>query len=321
MNTPHLIGFPGLGIGPFEINPIAVKIFGREIAWYGIIITLSFIIGFFYSIWRGKKEGIKPDDMIDIAFSIPVAIIGARLYYVVFEMENYHTFYDVIATWEGGLAVYGGIIFGVATAFFISRYKKISFLNVMDSVSPAIILGQAIGRWGNFTNAEAYGGLTELPWRMSIQGVNSGAVLLVHPTFLYESVWNLIGFVILSLLFKKKKFNGEIFLMYISWYGFGRMLIEGLRTDSLYLGPVRISQILGGVCFVFGILLIIVLFIRQKNHALANGEYVSILTSESDTPVLEEKTIPAEISEQKPEIENTGNSATINKEESLEEEK
>lgn len=321
MNTPHLIGFPGLGIGPFEISPIAVKILGREIAWYGILITISFFIGFFYSIWRGKKEGIKPDDMIDIAFSIPVAIIGARLYYVVFEMENYHSFYDVIATWEGGLAIYGGIIFGVGTAFFISRHKKISFLNVMDSVSPAIILGQAIGRWGNFTNAEAYGQITDLPWRMSIQSVHSGTVLLVHPTFLYESLWNLIGFVILSLLFKRKKFNGEIFIMYISWYGFGRMLIEGLRTDSLYLGALRISQIVGGLCFVFGILLLIILFIRQKNRALADGEYVSILANESAANDSEpkEKEEKVEKADNLSDGDNGGDKN--NEEDSLEEEK
>lgn len=319
MNTPHLIGFPGLGIEPFEINPIATKIFGREIAWYGILISLAFIIGFFYSMWRGKKEGIKPDDMIDIAlFSIPAAIVGARLYYVVFEIDNYHTFYDVIATWEGGLAVYGGIIFGIASAFLVSRYKKISFFNVMDSISPAIILGQAIGRWGNFTNAEAFGELTDLPWRMSIQGRNAGYNLIeVHPTFLYESLWNLIGFVILTLLFKKKKFNGEIFLMYVSWYGFGRMLVEGLRTDSLYLGPVRISQILGGLCFVFGILLLIVMFIRQKNRALANGEYVSILTPESAP---EKAAAKANESAPATESESVGNSETII-EEDLEEEK
>lgn len=320
MNTPHLIGFPGLGIEPFEINPIAAKIFGREIAWYGILISLAFIIGFFYSMWRGKKEGIKPDDMIDIAlFSIPAAIVGARLYYVVFEIENYHTFYDVIATWEGGLAVYGGIIFGIASAFLVSRYKKISFFNVMDSVSPAIILGQAIGRWGNFMNAEAFGELTDLPWRMSIQGGNSGYNLIeVHPTFLYESLWNVTGFVILTLLFKKKKFNGEIFLMYVSWYGFGRMLVEGLRTDSLYLGPVRISQILGGLCFVFGILLLIVMFIRQKNRSLANNEYVSILSSEPAT-----ETAAAEKKESELAIGNVnaGDGGTISEKENSEEEK
>lgn len=260
----HLIGFPGFGIGPFEINSQAFNVFGRPIAWYGIFVTLGIICGILYSFWRCVKyNNIRLDDIIDIAtISIPSAIVGARVYYVIFNLDKYNSFYSIIATWEGGLAVYGGIIFGLLAGFLVCRYKKISFLNVFDTVAPAIMLGQIIGRWGNFANAEAYGSETTLPWRMSIQNIYSSQVIEVHPTFLYESLWNLIGFIIINLLYKKRRFDGQIFFMYIVWYGFGRMLIEGLRVDSLYVGSVRISQIVGLLCFIAGTVLLI---IKSKN--------------------------------------------------------
>lgn len=272
------IGFPGLGLGPFTINTVAFNVFGRDIAWYGIFVTIGILSGIFYAFWRGQKNnGISIDDMIDIAiFSIPAAIIGARLYYIVFNLQAFPTLRSAVAIWNGGLAVYGGIIFGLASGLAVCKFKKLSVLKVFDSAAPAIMLGQVIGRWGNFTNAEAYGSKTDLPWRMSIN-----QNLQVHPTFLYESLWNLLGFIIINLIYKKKKFDGHIFLMYITWYGFGRMLIEGLRVDSLWIinEDIRVSQILGFLCFVVGTVLLIMLTSKSKLQNLENEAYEGVYSS------------------------------------------
>ena len=295
MNSINSIGFPGFGIGPFNIDPIAVKNFifaGWNIAWYGIFVTLGILSGIFYFFWRGQKNnGIIIDDMIDVAFfAIPAAIIGARIYYVIFKFDYYSTHLsEIVKVWNGGIAVYGGIIFGLLTGLLVCKYKKLSVLKVFDSGAPAIMLGQIIGRWGNFTNAEAYGTATKLPWRMFIvEKINALPKELmtfdflkenyrwveVHPAFLYECLWNLVGFIIINLIYKKKKFDGQIFLMYITWYGFGRMLIEGLRTDSLWLGnpDIRVSQILGFLCFISGIVLLILGMVKYKNQKLENDE-------------------------------------------------
>ena len=276
MHTTNIIGFPGLGIGPFKINTVAFSIFGRDIAWYGIFVTLGILSGIFYAFWRGQKNnGINVDDMIDVAiFSIPAAIIGARIYYIIFNLSSFPTFYSFIEIWNGGLAVYGGVIFGLGVGFAVCKFKKLSVLKVFDSVAPAIMLGQIIGRWGNFTNAEAYGSKTSLPWRMSIN-----STLEVHPTFLYESLWNLVGFIIINIIYKKKKFDGQIFLIYITWYGFGRMLIEQLRADSLYLGSFRISQVVGLLCFIAGIILIILSLKKSKIKKLKNEAYEKVYSS------------------------------------------
>ena len=291
MNT---IGFPGLGIEAVEINPVAFNVFGRNIAWYGIFVTAGILCGIFYAFWRGQKNnGIIVDDMIDVAiFSIPAAIIGARLYYIIFEINRFKSFYDVIAVWEGGLAVYGGIIFGFLTAFAVCRFKKLSFLKVFDSAAPAFMLGQIIGRWGNFTNAEAYGIKTDLLWGMQINGKAA-----VHPIFLYESLWNLAGFIIINLIYKKKKFDGQIFLMYITWYGFGRMFIEGIRgEDTLKLGSFRISQVVGFLCFVAGTALIFYMMSKYKTQKLENTAYEGVYNSAKSR-------LPEEEPEDKPEEE------------------
>ncbi|MCL2773381.1 MAG: prolipoprotein diacylglyceryl transferase [Oscillospiraceae bacterium] len=277
----NVIGFPGFGIGPFNINTIAFTVFGRDIAWYGIFVTIGILGGIFYAFWRGyKNNGIIVDDMIDVAiFSIPAAIIGARIYYIVFNLKLFPTLYSTIEIWNGGLAVYGGIIAGLVTALAVCKFKKLSVLKVFDSVAPAIMFGQIIGRWGNFTNAEAYGTVTNLPWRMAVNDVQWSNKTGVHPTFLYESLWNLLGFIIINLLYKKKKFDGQIFLMYAAWYGFGRMLIEGLRTDSLYLGKIRISQFVGALCFVAGMILLIIFLRKAKIKRLESEGYDGVFTS------------------------------------------
>lgn len=266
-NLTSFISFPGLGIGEFKVNSIAFNIFGRDVAWYGIIITSAIVLGFFYMLYRAKFEKVKSDDIYDLAiFAVIFAVIGARIYYVVTKPENFKTFYDVIAIWNGGIAIYGAIIGGGIATFVVAKIKKIYPPKLFDIIGPAVMMGQAIGRWGNFTNAEAFGSATELPWRMGIRNNYYPNTIYVHPTFFYESLWNLIGFVIINLIYKKKKYDGQIFLMYITWYGFGRMFIEGLRTDSLYAGPFRISQLVGLVSFAAGSVLLIIFAIKKPKH-------------------------------------------------------
>lgn len=278
----HEISFPGFGIGPFEINKIAFTVFGHPVAWYGIIIACGMIIAFFVALSKAKREGIKSDDMIDLALFVLIAsIIGARLYYVAFEFDSFlvigsgfwgnlsGTFLNIVRIWDGGLGFYGGLIFGFFTVLIVARTKKIRFPILIDTVSPALILAQAIGRWGNFMNAEAYGTETTLPWRMGIKETKAGGLyqsyMEVHPTFLYESLWNLIGFGIMMLLYKKKKFGGQIFYFYMMWYGFGRFFIEGLRTDSLYLfGDVRVSQVVAVLTFAAGLVLTVIMWKRTS---------------------------------------------------------
>ncbi len=270
MNT---ISFPGLGIGPTKINPSFIRTFFPDsdffldIKWYAVIITFGMILAFFYARSRAKYEGITDDDIYDVTlWCILFGIVGARLYYVILKFENYlvtdgdvwynikETFFNIINIREGGLAIYGGIIVGVLTGYFIAKKKRIRFATLADVAAPAIMIGQIVGRWGNFFNAEAYGTETTLPWRMGLMN-KAGEWSYVHPTFLYESLWNLLGFVLIAVFYKKKKYNGQVFLFYVTWYGLGRAFIEGLRTDSLMTGTIRVSQIVGALSFLIGIVL------------------------------------------------------------------
>jgi phosphatidylglycerol:prolipoprotein diacylglycerol transferase len=285
MKEEILLSFPGLGIPEFTLNPVVFSIGSISVRWYGLIITIGIILAFSYCVFRAKQEKISFEDLIDIAiFTIIFAVLGARAYYVITSWNdyNYDSFYDVIAIWEGGLAIYGAIIAGAITIICVCKYKKINYKKMLDVAAPAVMIGQILGRWGNFFNGEAYGGVVpeNSIWyfiRMgiypnNIEGVRGMAY--VHPTFLYESVWNLIGFIIINSLYKKKKFDGQILLMYITWYGFGRMLIEGLRTDSLYVGVFRISQVVGFLCFVIGAILLVINLIKAKREQLNNCEYI-----------------------------------------------
>ena len=281
-----MISFPGLGIGEFIVNKVAVKIGPLEIRWYGILIALGMVLAFLYAGYRAKQNGVILDDLLDMGlFAVVFGIVGARLYYVIMEYETYKTFYDVIAIWNGGLAIYGGIIGGALAVFCVAKYKakkgkNISFPLCTDMILPGVMIAQALGRWGNFCNGEAYGGIVPegsplyflrmgLLSENTIRDFGTKELSYVHPTFLYESLWNVIGFVLINVFFKKKKFDGEVSLWYVTWYGFGRMLIEGLRTDSLYVGPIRISQLIGFLCFVTGASLIvwrrIVIWKREKS--------------------------------------------------------
>ena len=212
----NIISFPGLGIGEFKVNNVAFSVFGLNIAWYGIIITAGMIAAFLYASWRAVKfEGQKFDDMLDYAiYCIIFGVIGARAYYIIMD-DSHYTIKQMFALRDGGLAIYGGIIAGALTALVVTKIKKLKFSKIADAIAPGVILAQSIGRWGNFMNGEAYGSFTDLPWRMGF--TLPYGTIYVHPTFLYESLWNLLGFVLINIYYKKKKFNGEIALKCMTW--------------------------------------------------------------------------------------------------------
>ena len=271
------VSFPGLGIGEFSFDRVAFELFGKPIYWYGVIIMLGIMAAFVHAYLRCKQEGIKGDDILDVGlFTVIFGVIGARLYYVVTTLNTheYENIIDVFAIWEGGLAIYGGIIAGATAIVVTALVKKINPFKVTDTIAPGVGLAQAIGRWGNFMNGEAYGyevaeGSPLYSFRMGLISDYTGAEMkYYHPTFLYESLWNIVGFVIITLLYRKKKFNGQITLMYFAWYGFGRFFIEGLRTDSLYVGDFRISQVVGAVCFLAASALLVAGFILSHKGKL-----------------------------------------------------
>ncbi|MCK4261439.1 MAG: prolipoprotein diacylglyceryl transferase [Halanaerobiales bacterium] len=222
------------------IDPIAFRIGPFAVHWYGILIGSGVIIAFILALREGKRRGMNPDLIYDLViYGVPAGIIGARLYYVFFQWKVFaQNPIRALYIWEGGLAIHGGIIGGVIVGIFVCRHYKVNFWDVADVTGPSFIIAQAIGRWGNFVNQEAYGYETDLPWAMYINGAYR------HPTFLYESIWNILVFGFLLWL-RRREFikRGEIFLTYLSLYSLGRFFIEGLRTDSLMLGPIRVAQL------------------------------------------------------------------------------
>ena len=268
----NTVFFPGLGL-EFELNRVAFSVFGHNIYWYGVIIAGGFLLAVAFGLWKCSEFGMDPDTITDAIFVVvPSAIIGARLYYVIFNpavcytAEGSFSLLRAIAFWDGGLAIYGGVIATVVSALVFCKVREVDFWSGMDITVYGLLIGQLIGRWGNFVNVEAYGSVTDLPWRMCSESIANelwrdglleskqayesilDGTLGVHPTFLYESLWNLLGLIILILLMKKgRRFNGQMFLSYVIWYGLGRAAIEGLRTDSLYFfgTPIRSSQMLG----------------------------------------------------------------------------
>ena len=302
MNT-NVISFPGLGIDPFEVNEVAFEIFGFSVHWYGLIIMCGMLFCVLYVYHHWKKEGWNPDHFFDVAIAaIAAGVVGARLYYIIFSLDSYivtggsfwsnvgKTLKNMISVWNGGLAIYGGLIAGALAIFLVAHWRKIPVLRLLDIVAPSVALAQAVGRWGNFVNAEAHGGPTDLPWRMGI--TYGSSTYYYHPTFLYESLWNILGFILLNQLRKKKKYDGQVLLAYAAWYGFGRMFIEGLRTDSLMWGSVRVSQLLAALLFVGSVAGMIVIHIRQKKAEEKNldrvfaeidsGEYGASPTTETE---------------------------------------
>ncbi len=272
----HTISFPGLGL-EFTLNRVAftIPVLNRPVYWYGIIIVSGLLLAVFLCCRWGKRFGITEDQITDMMlFAVPAALVAIRAYYVIFNLDAYRTadggldWGAILRYSDGGLAIYGAIISSAVVLLIFCRARKISFLAFADLGVHGLFIGQLVGRWGNFMNVEAYGAPTALPWRMcgqsiaeellrdgyvdraGYEAVLSGA-LGVHPTFFYESAWNLIGLAIVYRLGKKRKFDGECFLFYFFWYGAGRAWIEGLRTDSLYFFglelfgvPIRTSQLL-----------------------------------------------------------------------------
>jgi len=264
-----VISFPALGI---EINPPSgFEIFGNTIYLYGVMIALGMILAVWYCCIRAPKVGLTDDNILDVVlWAIPIGVVGARAYYVLFNYDLYagQPITELFNLRNGGLAIYGGIIFGVSTAAVVCRVKKISIPAFLDIGCHGLLIGQMCGRWGNFFNREAYGAETELFTRMGL--TTSSGTVYVHPTFLYESLWNLAGFIMLHIYVSrgKRRFDGEAFLLYVLWYGIGRCMIEGLRADSLYIGDtgIRVSQLLAGISAVAALALL--LWLRRKPHSL-----------------------------------------------------
>ena len=258
------ISFPSLGI---EVNPGRVLELGPlTIHYYGAIIALGLLLGMVYSCKRGKKFGLKEDDILDgFLWVTPFAIVCARIYYVAFSWADYRENpISVFYIWEGGIAIYGGVLGAVLGMWIFSRIKKVKFTAVLDLILTAFLIGQFIGRWGNFMNREAFGAATDSFLRMGLFNTRTGAWEYYHPTFLYESLWNAAGFLLLHFLADRRKYDGQMALGYAAWYGLGRSFIEGLRVDSLYWGPFRVSQVLAAVTCVTAVSLL--LWQSRKSH-------------------------------------------------------
>ena len=263
------ISFPNLGI-TVDPSPVAFTVFGKDIYWYGIIIAMGFLLAVLYMMYRAPVFGLTADDTLDmVLWAVPIGVVCARLYYCIFYWELYKDNpISVLYIWEGGLAIYGGIIGGAIVIIALSKIKKIPTLVMLDVASMGVIIGQFCGRWGNFMNREAHGSVTDSFFKMGLVDA-SGAVTYYHPTFLYESVWNLVGFIGLHLYCKKRKFDGQMLLLYVAWYGLGRAWIEGLRTDSLYLFStgIRVSQLVAAVSFVLATAAIVLVLVKKKPQA------------------------------------------------------
>lgn len=232
------------------MDRVAFTLFGIDIMWYGILLAIGMLSATFIALKESKRLNIKEDDILNLAMiTIPCGIIGARAYYVIFNWSFYSQNLSEILNFRGGgLAIHGGLLAGILAGFIYTKIKKLNFFKVADCVVLGLPLAQAIGRWGNYLNKEAHGGPTDLPWGILIDGQK------VHPTFLYESIWNVGVFIFLFLFRKKQKYEGQILINYVILYSIGRFFIEGLRTDSLMLGPLKMAQVISLVFIVVGII-------------------------------------------------------------------
>lgn len=272
------VSFPGLGL-EMEINRVAFTVFGVPIYWYGVCIALGLLLGMLYAFRYAKSYGIDADRMVDVIFASTIAaIIGGRAYYVATAPFEYQSIWEMIDIRLGGIAIYGGIIAAFAMGALMCRVRKVPMLPMFDLAAQGFLIGQCLGRWGNFFNQEAFGGNTTLPWGMisestqqylqavqetlAAQGMTVDPSMPVHPTFLYESIWCGLGFLLLWRYSKHRCFHGEMTLLYIMWYGFERFFVEGLRTDSLMVGNVRISQAVAALSVAAALVLWVIL--RRK---------------------------------------------------------
>lgn len=255
----HQISFPHLGIS-LSVRRVAFELFGISIYWYGLLIVLGLSLAIAYGFRESKRVNLNIDDLLNmILIAVPVAILCARAYYVIFSWELYRQdWLSIFDIRSGGLAIYGGVIGIILVILGYCRVKKLSVCMVLDILAVGLLIGQCIGRWGNFVNGEAFGATCNLPWAMTIEKAGRVIADSVHPTFLYESLWNAVGIGVLLLYKKIKEFDGELFCAYLTWYGLGRVWIEGLRADSLYIGDVRVSQLLAGLTAVLGISILII---------------------------------------------------------------
>ncbi len=311
----NVVTFPGLGL-EFTLNRVAIELFGRPIYWYGVIIASGLFLAVYLCGKWGKRFGITEDQILDMMlFAVPAALVSIRVYYVLFNLDLYRLA-DGSLDWramlrysDGGLAIYGAIISSAIVLLIFCRVRKISFLAFADLGVHGLLIGQLIGRWGNFMNVEAFGGVTDLPWRMCsdkitdylvrhgyageevLAGLMDGT-LGVHPTFFYESAWNLVGLFLVYYIGTRRKHDGECFLFYFFWYGLGRAWVEGLRTDSLYFfglefmgHPIRVSQMIAVVtCVVAGIALVWLI----KRPRDPRGLFVERVAAPSETQKEEE---------------------------------
>ncbi len=289
-----------------------------DIYWYGFLIALGMVLAMIYAFSRCRKFGLDIDRVTDTVLAGLIGgIIGARLYYVIFSLDNYMTeegtldFSLIFNIRDGGLAIYGGIIGGLLIGGIMAKIRKVKLAPMLDLAGMGFLIGQCLGRWGNFFNEEAYGysevlSAGNLPWGMVSKTILNGVYfyvnpdntsvvtnralnMLAHPCFLYESLWCLLGFILLHIYSKHRKYDGQLFLMYIGWYGFGRFWIEGLRTDSLYLInndviSLKVSQLLAGACFIFAVVMLIFMKIRQKKL----GGYVLYCDTDESKALLKE---------------------------------
>lgn len=257
------IAFPGLGL-EFNINRVAFSFFGISVYYYALIILSGFLLGLLFVSLTCKKRGVEPDSIFDIAFwGLIFGIIGARIYYCIFDANILKSnFLNIFKLWEGGLAIYGGLIGALISTAVYCKKHSLPLLKVLDVACPGLFIGQCAGRWGNFVNAEVYGKETDSLLRMTINSGNG-----VHPLFLYESIWNLLGFILLVIFRDKKKADGQVFFFYTLWYGAGRLVLEGMRQPEYILwlieGKLGISQLVAAICVIGSIFAIIYLLKRN----------------------------------------------------------
>ncbi len=270
----NIVSFPALGL-EFNVHPVAFSIGGLHIYWYGIIIAAAFGLALLYCMPRAKKLGLNADRVVDVVIAGTIGgVVGARVYYVIFAWEEFaDDLSRIFRTWEGGMAIYGGLIGAVALGLAMAKLRHVKAMPMLDLAASGFLIGQGIGRWGNFINQEAFGSNTTLPWGMTSSnvvnylsdrvsalegiGVTVDPYAPVHPCFLYESIWCLVGVLVLHLYTRHRKFDGELFCLYLGWYGLGRAVIEGLRTDSLMLGTMRVSQLLSILLVIVAVVLIV----------------------------------------------------------------
>lgn len=291
--------FPNSGLfeNGLKIDNVMVTIPGTtfEIYWYGFLIALGMALAMIYAFTRVKKFGLEPDRFTDTVLAGFIGgIIGARAYYVIFSLDKYITddgtfdIVEALSIRDGGLAIYGGVIGALLFGLVVAKIRKVKIGTLLDLAGMGFLIGQCIGRWGNFFNEEAYGSMTTLPWGMTSKKIinelyffyypenvtivtNRAREMIAHPCFLYESLWCLVGFIALHFYSKHRKFDGELFLLYIGWYGLGRFWIEGLRTDSLYLInndtiQLKISQLVAGTCVIFALMILIYMYVTVKKR-------------------------------------------------------